>query len=268
VQQAQSATWSPTGTIVFGAQEGPLRQVPAAGGTPQPLTQLDASRQETSHRHPYFLPDGRHFLYLARSVIPDQRGVYVGGLDGSTPKKVLSDDSNAIYFAGHLLFVRGTTLIAQPFEPVGRQVSGAAARVATGLYIAPTMRYAPFAANGRTLVFRKTPRELSEIRIVDRAGILVSTVADRGSYDTLELAGDDRHLIIAVRVPDTDRAALRLLDIVRRVPESVTSDESDYANPVWSHDGRWLAFASQQTGVWDLYARAVDRSGAALPPEG
>ena len=124
MQQAQSATWSPTGTIVFGAQEGPLRQVPAAGGTPQPLTQLDASRQETSHRHPYFLPDGRHFLYLARSVIPDQRGVYVGGLDGSTPKKVLSDDSNAIYFAGHLLFVRGTTLIAQPFEPVGRQVSG------------------------------------------------------------------------------------------------------------------------------------------------
>ena len=59
-------TWNRDGIIVFApAAAGPLLRVSAAGGVPVQLTQLDTSRDETAHRHPFFLPDGDHFLYTA-----------------------------------------------------------------------------------------------------------------------------------------------------------------------------------------------------------
>ena len=77
-----AAHGAPDDTIVFGTGYGGVQRVPAAGGTPQGVTELDASKQEGSHRWPQFLPDGRHFLFTVRSGLADQRGVYVGTLDG------------------------------------------------------------------------------------------------------------------------------------------------------------------------------------------
>ena len=65
---SRGGTWNREGVIVFAPGGwGPLYQVSAAGGQPSPVTALDQSRFETSHRWPFFLPDGKHFVYFARS---------------------------------------------------------------------------------------------------------------------------------------------------------------------------------------------------------
>jgi eukaryotic-like serine/threonine-protein kinase len=84
----RGGSWSRDGIIVFTpATYAPLLRVSDAGGATTPATKLDESRSEASHRWPYFLPDGRHFLYLARSIpsVNSQQAIYAGALD--SPEK-------------------------------------------------------------------------------------------------------------------------------------------------------------------------------------
>ena len=92
----------------------------AEGGTPAQLTKLDPTRQETAHRHPWFLPDGRHFLYAATSTSAETM-VYVGSLDQDMKVPVVQSDTGAIFAEGYLLFVRQSTLLAQSFDLDGAE---------------------------------------------------------------------------------------------------------------------------------------------------
>ena len=94
-------------------------QVNASGGTPTPLTKLDPSLH-TSHRWPFFLPDGKHFLYLAMHHDPSKssnNAIYYASLDGRENRLLIHAQTNAIYAAGFLLVGRGDQLMAQPFDP-------------------------------------------------------------------------------------------------------------------------------------------------------
>ena len=100
-------------------------RVAAAGGTPQAVTELDASRQEGSHRWPQFLPDGRHFLFTVRSGLADQRGIYVSTLDGKTRRLLIRSDGNVQYVApGYVLFLSEDTLLGQSFDPARLALEG------------------------------------------------------------------------------------------------------------------------------------------------
>jgi hypothetical protein len=104
----QSGTWSPDGTIVFATAANPgfaglpLRRVPAAGGEATPLSALDPSRQELQHWRPFFLPDGRRFLYLALSSQPEKSGIYAGSLDSKETTRLMTSSSHAAYAPGPL----------------------------------------------------------------------------------------------------------------------------------------------------------------------
>ena len=108
-------TWSRDGVIVFSPNlASPLLQIPAAGGSAKPATTKDERRRDPIHMGPSFLPDGRHFLFWAGTPDP---GVYVASLDANEVKLVLRTDSAATYSPpGYLLFMRQSTLMAQPFD--------------------------------------------------------------------------------------------------------------------------------------------------------
>ena len=118
-----AGTWNRDNVIVFSAGTGPLFRVQASGGTPAQLTTLDPKGQETAHRHPWFLPGGRHFLYAATTTSADTM-VYVGSLDQDMKVPVVQSDTGAIFAEGYLLFVRQSTLLALPFDPDGLKTSG------------------------------------------------------------------------------------------------------------------------------------------------
>src|SRR5262249_31068634 len=114
----RGGTWNENGMILF--TEGfqtPIYQISSGGGQAKPVTVLDPALGETSHRWPYFLPDGRHFLYVIRGSKPEHRGIFVGSIDSNEKKRLLPDDSKAEYSrAGYVFFVRENNLLAQRFD--------------------------------------------------------------------------------------------------------------------------------------------------------
>jgi serine/threonine protein kinase len=141
------ATWSADDIILFSPSSSePLSRIPAAGGTPASVTNLDSSRLEHSHRWPWFLPDGRHFLYLARSSSSDI--IYVASLDGKENRELLRKHSNVVYGNSCLLFMEEGALIAQPFDPDGLELRGLPATVAEGVSYDPGDGRGEFSASG------------------------------------------------------------------------------------------------------------------------
>src|SRR5260221_1092329 len=112
-------SWSQEGIIAFCPRPGGiLYQVAATGGAPRPVTSLDPARAEVAHSYPQFLPDGRHFLYLAASSRPGESSIRVASLDSTASKVLLSADTTAAYapvlrgHPGSLLFVHDGALMA------------------------------------------------------------------------------------------------------------------------------------------------------------
>ena len=126
--QPFGGTWNRNGVILIGSSPGPLLQVAENGGDVKPVLTLDKARGETSQIWPQFLPDGRKFLYLSRANT--KNAVYLGSLGSSERRKVLDVESQAIYARGHLLFIKGESLMAQPFDVSSGQLTGDSFRVA------------------------------------------------------------------------------------------------------------------------------------------
>jgi hypothetical protein len=132
--QGRGGSWNQDDVIVWGRINSTLFRVRAAGGTPVALTEPDVAAGEFSHRWPWFLPDGRHFLYTARSGDVQKTRIYVDGIDAKpgvkTRKDVVAADSNGVYVSGYLLFVRERTLMAQPFDTSKLETAGEAVPIA------------------------------------------------------------------------------------------------------------------------------------------
>jgi eukaryotic-like serine/threonine-protein kinase len=145
---SMSGTWNRDGVILITDRDGLIR-VSATGASTAPVTMLDPSRGEIGHYWPQFLPDGRHFLYQAKSTQPDYDGVvYVGSLD--TPERVtlLSADSQVTYVPqGFLLFMQSTTLVAQPFDRSRLRISGEPRPVAEQLDVNANTRRGAFSVS-------------------------------------------------------------------------------------------------------------------------
>ena len=260
--EGRGGSWGPNNTILFaaGARTGIFRISPVRG-SPEPVTTLDASRKDVSHRYPHFLPDGTHFLFLVWSGDIERQGIYVGALDGAPPRRLLADTSPAIWSAGYMLFVRREMLVAQGMNPETLALSGEPLLVAEPVGRDPSDA-AAFAAsvNGDLLVARG--RFQTRLVWFDRSG------------RRLDDLGPPAHWADPAISPDGTRAAFVFRDRSRgnenmdlwtdagahHVRSRVTFDPSIDVLPVWSPDGRDLVFRSNRSGYSDLYRKRVDAS--------
>jgi serine/threonine protein kinase len=274
-----NGSWSQDGIILFAsAVEGPregaarpgatIRRVSAAGGASTPVTTLDESRQETAHYWPHFLPDGRHFLYLALSSRPENSAIFVGSLDSPEKKLLLNALSNVVYVPpGYLLFNREGALMTLPFDAQRLELTGEEILVAEGVQFNPVNTRAAFAvsANG-VLVYRTAnTAAASSLTWYDRTGKQLGTLGEPALQGDLDLSPDGRR--VAVNILDqTGRAEdIWIYDVVRGVRERLTFDRADEDTAVWSPDGSRVVFRSNRKGHYDLYLKAADGSGVEEP---
>src|SRR4029453_6162077 len=120
------------GGIVFGSVRGPLTRVDASGGATSAVTALDTSRMETRHAFPTFLADGRRFLYLRSSSVPENSGVFIGSLDArpeeQDSRQLLATAFMPIYVPpadsghGRLLIVREGNVLAYAFDEARKEI--------------------------------------------------------------------------------------------------------------------------------------------------
>ncbi len=261
----RGGTWGAGGVIVFSPDiQVPLMQVPVLGGTPVPVTQKDTT-QHTSHRWPQFLPDGKHFLYVAVNHNPAKAAsdeVYYASLDGKENRAVLHSESNAIYANGYLLFARSDVLMAQAFDASSGTLRGEPQIVAHGVMNDfSTWHLDASAAADGLLVFASGGKANLQLVWSDLGGKITGVVAEKIPSllsMRLSLQGDRVAMEIDTGVDD-----IWVQDIARGVKTRLTFGPVSNRFPVWSPDGKWIAYAAQHSANrYALCRKLADGSGA------
>ncbi len=263
--------WAESGDILFTPPAGPIYRVSSGGGKAEPVTVLDTSRGETAHRYPFFLPDGRHFLYLALNVSGNSRDpanrIWVGSLDGGPAKPLIPGNFNPQYADGYLLFIRGGdaggSLLAQRFDPARLETSGDPLTVADQISLYGD--YLGFGAysvsrNG-TLVFNAL-QLLTRLEWLDRAGKHLGAIGDPGLHFNPRISPDGTHIAFDRYDTGTQTTQLWVADVSRGVQTRLTSGPGSNSGAVWSPDGSRIAFQSDRKHQADVYVRAIAGAGA------
>ena len=252
IPDPRGASWGPDDTILVGTGYGVVYRVAAAGGTAKPATHLDASTNEGSHRWPQFLPDGRHFLFTARSGRADDRGVYVGALDEDTRHQVLRMDTDAHYVApGYLLFMEGDTLVAQPFDSDHLAVSGQPTPILAGVGRSSRGNTAVSASRTGTISYAGATLRTGRLTWFDRSGTALGTVGPDGEHDysDFRLSGDEKRLAVSLVDPKVSVPDIWVFDLARGAASRLTFGPALSAAPVWSPRGDRIAFRTNRNGV-------------------
>jgi serine/threonine protein kinase len=245
---ARGGAWNQQGVIVFSpTADGPLYRVSAAGGAVTAATRLRPP--EIGHRWPVFLPDGRHFLYLSRKF-PQLRDstTDVASLDSAEAVRALDVGETLVNVAfadtGHLLFVRGGTLFAQPFDGKRFVLTGERITIAehVGWDTGPGATFS-ISTNG-TLVYRQQRAPISaQLVWFDRAGQRVGAIGIPASQDGVSLSPDGTRVV--VRKLLGGRYDIWVLSVATGAASRLTFDSGNLA-PVWSPDGHQIAFGTQR----------------------
>jgi Tol biopolymer transport system component len=259
----RGGTWNRDGVILFvPSPNEPIYQVSAAGGEPKLLTQLNPLNQEASHRWPFFLPDGRHFLY---SVLggPQSQGIYVTSLDGKENRRLLNAPNSVVAYAapGYLLFRREATLMAQAFDADKLQLSGEPFPVAEqiGYDVASFQTFFSVSQTG-VLVYSGGSYGNSQLTWIDRGGKEIGLLGGPGNFIRPWLSPDGKRVAVDGVDPQGNRD-LWLIDLTTGKPTRFTFDPAQELFAVWSPDGSRIVFSSDQEGPRHIYQKAATGAG-------
>jgi serine/threonine protein kinase len=259
----RGAAWGPGDVIIFsGGPISPLLRVNASGGTPSPFTTIDAALH-TSHRWPFFLPDGKHLLYLAMHHDPTKSAnntIYYASLDGKENRPLFRSQTNAIYADGFLLFGRGEQLMAQAFDPSSGKLSGNPQNVLTGVMNdAATWHMDASASQDGLLIFASGASGDVQLVWVDRNTKQISTIADKVTdLQSGALSPQGDRVAMQINAGETD---IWVLDLARGVRTRLTFGPVGNTDPQWSPDGAWIAYVSARDGRYGIYRKHSDGSG-------
>ena len=249
-------SWSRNNVILFapnailGAPGIPIRRVSADGGVP-----ADVIGTKGRNGFPVFLPDGRHFLYVALSQSTEQDGVYLSSLDGKENLRVLSAAlSPVVWAAGRLLFIREDTLMAQPFDVKRGHTMGEAFQIAEGV--------SGVSVSETGLLLYQGSSGNAQLAWYDRGGKLLGTASEPGTVSLPRISPDERSLVFVRRGSDLE-FHLWLRDLARGTEQRFTTEGSFNSAPVWSPQGDRIAFLSIRAGIPNLYQKPADGTGQA-----
>jgi Tol biopolymer transport system component len=262
--EPRGGTWSRDGVILFEPhwREG-LHRVSADGGVSQPVTRVDEKRRETTHRWPVFLPDGRHYLYLAGSHLAEdtsgENAIYLGQLGSNERRLLLHARSNVVYASGHLLYVRGRELVAQKFDPKRLTLGGEPTTVVNGVRYERGFLQGVFSASeAGILAFQRGEAETqTHIRWYERTGRPGEYLAGPGLYFDVALSPDGKTAAVSMGDPGD----IWLYDLARGIRTRLTFDPMTDNGPVWSPDGKAIYYSSDRKIHWRIYRRRVSGAG-------
>ncbi len=259
---ASGGTWNRDNVILYGTiLHGPIRRVAASGGECTEVTTLNAETRETSHFYPFFLPDGRHFLYVATTQSSSglsARGTFVTSLDSSARTLLARDGVNLKYANGHLVYLRDSTLFAQPFDVRRLTITGEAVPLASDLQLGGLVGFSVGAVSVSetgTLAYLAGAATPAELLWLDRSGKRLGRLGEPGDYGDVALSPDGARASVNVTDPVRFKRDVWIYDIASNLRRRLTDDPAPSTSATWSPDGSRLMFRSARKGLGDLYEK-------------
>jgi len=267
--EGRGGAWGPDGDILFTPDtQSPIHRVSASGGEPTPVTKVDSRRMgETTHRYPFFLPDGRRFLFLraAHAAAPEDEvnSLWIGSLDGDDPVELMPSVSNAAFAMGHLFYLRDQFLIARPFNPDRLEFTGEPFVVGEGVvYQTSYWRGAFSVSQNGIIAFQGGLGLQRRLLWFDPSGEVVGETGEAQQYGPIRLSPDDRRLATTINDASSGRGDIWIFDVDRDVGSRLTFDDANDIKPVWSPDGSRIAFQSNREGTnGDVFVVRADGRG-------
>jgi serine/threonine protein kinase len=263
----RGGAWNAEDIILFTpAPNRGIWSVPAAGGSPTPVTSLPAAERATNHVWPQFLTDGRRFIYYQRSNDAERQGVYVSALGSEESLQVLRNDGMGVLAPGHLLVVRDGTLFAQAIDDEMRP-RGTLFRVADGVgYTLGTIGYSPVSAAGTTIAYGPSVRLTTALQWRDRTGSPLGPVIARGVYRSPRLSMDDQNVVLSLVEEQATSPDIWILDLgPRGTSTRVTNHPSTDWFPVWAARGDRVFFGSARTRATTVFQKDLAGAGREEP---
>jgi eukaryotic-like serine/threonine-protein kinase len=263
----RGGSWNQDGVILFTPNLNvPLHRVSASGGTPVPVTSLDPSRVVTTHRWPQFLPDGRHFIYVAGTLYPRENptnDILLGTLDSKESKLLLHAHASAEYASGHILFLRQSTLMAQRFDVRHLELTGDAFPIADPVQETELILRSMFSAseNGPLVYLEGTNSASRQLIWLDRNGKKVGEVPGADTYMGPRISPDGKKVLYTLTGPWFEVWSYDMaLGLKTRLTFGTSSGRASLG-PLWSRDGRRIAYTSTRNGKFGFYQKPANGSG-------
>ncbi len=241
--------WSSAGIILFCKQNfGPIWEIPASGGQVFPATRLN--KDEIANEYPSFLPDGQHFLYVSNPLNAPNR-IKVGVLGKPEQDGIDIAPGNRPAFASdHLLFVRAGHIQTQPFNPRTFRLSGDAQTIGEA-------RTFSVSQNG-VLAYHESSAQ-SELKLFDRSGNLIGTPGPSAVYSDPRFSPEGKSIAITIWDPRSSTDDIWVLPVAGGQPTRLTFGPNDFW-PVWSPDGKQIAYGVSENGKNSIRRRSLDGS--------
>jgi Tol biopolymer transport system component/DNA-binding winged helix-turn-helix (wHTH) protein len=258
--RGRGGSWGSSGRILFAPDvDTPIYEVAAAGGSVRRVTDLGDA---PSHRFPVFLPDGRHFIFLALRADRDESEIRSGDVHGTSSERVVAATSNAEHMvSGYLLFARGSSLFAAKFDAASCRVVGqpllAAERVGVYGEDGPTGLGAFSVSQTGAVAVADFVRPPVGMSWFDRAGHEIAANVPAADYTSFHITPDGRHVAVTRFDPRKRSSDLLTVDLRSAVITQVTDDPWPDSDPVWDLTGERLAFTSLRGGRWRIVVRDV-----------
>jgi Tol biopolymer transport system component len=256
-------TWNRDGVILVGSPQGVYR-ISLVGGQPELVTHA----QTVAHAFPHFLPDGTRFVYhLGGSGGTDQ-----SSLDHKESRQLLAPPTSRAEYAppteseapGYLLYVRDSTLIAQPIEPASLAARGEAFVVANSIGTAYDGALAFFSVSDNGELAYVTASDVGDRQLTwfDLEGRPQGTVGPVGGYDAVSISHDGKR-IASSNSASYGSANIQVMELAQGAFSRFTFEEGHDTQPLWSPDDKRLIFSSdRQNSYGNFVPYWKDSSGA------
>jgi Tol biopolymer transport system component len=264
-QGTGGGSWNRDGVILF-TSGGKIYRVASSGGEPELVLGSPLPEPDAYYRWPSFLPDGRHFLYLKTSVHQGtgSSAICVGSLDGQETARLRAADSHALYTAaagGHLIYALDGALVAQAFDARAFKLSGEPFAIADKVVTANGIGRGFFSISdtGSLILHPSGNLNAQQLTWVDRTGKPLESFGEseayRGSVGNPRLSPDGKQVAVARRDPQTRTREIYVMDITRGISSRLTFDSGEDYAPIWSPDGKRIAWSSNRNGPLAIYQK-------------
>jgi Tol biopolymer transport system component len=266
--------WSTTDLIIFDGNTGDtIKLVEAGGGVPRPASLVDTSLGENYYAWPWFLPDGKHFIFTAYLNQIDNNvgaGSYIklGSVD--TTSSVILFKSNEtldrVEYSkdGYILFVADDNLMGLPFDADKLEVTGEPKPVAMKIGTADNTYAFSVSDDGTLLYHSNNLSSLSELVFVDRTGNKIKSVGQLGKYIDIAISPDETRIAYSALDEGSSNADIWIYDLKRNVPTRLTFDPASDRKPIWSPDGQQVYFSSNRgSSYYGIYRKNANGLGDA-----